>query len=25
MSDCWGFDVHGGRTRVWFELSSSAS
>jgi anti-sigma regulatory factor (Ser/Thr protein kinase) len=23
MSDRWGFDVHGGRTRVWFELSSS--
>jgi len=25
MSDRWGYDVHGGRTRVWFELSSSAS
>jgi two-component sensor histidine kinase len=25
MSDRWGFDVHGGRTRVWFELGSSAN
>jgi anti-sigma regulatory factor (Ser/Thr protein kinase) len=25
MSDSWGFDVDGGRTRVWFELSSAAS
>jgi anti-sigma regulatory factor (Ser/Thr protein kinase) len=25
MSDCWGFDVQGGRTRVWFELSSASN
>ena len=25
LADRWGYDVHGGRTRVWFELSSSAS
>jgi anti-sigma regulatory factor (Ser/Thr protein kinase) len=24
MSDSWGFDVDGGRTRVWFELSSAS-
>jgi anti-sigma regulatory factor (Ser/Thr protein kinase) len=23
MSDRWGFDVQGGRTRVWFELESN--